>query len=272
MTKKIGFIGCGNMAYALIAGMLKTGHIKPEQIIASNPSLQRLELISDQLKINVTQNNHEVVAFADIIILTIKPNKYDAVIQDIKDLISDQQVIVTVAAGISTQDVESIFGHPVRIIRTMPNTPAAVNAGMTGLCANAYASDEDLQAVTAIFNAVGTTQIVDEAQMNVVTAVAGSSPAMVYILIEAMADAAVLKGMNRDHAYRMSAQAVLGAAKMVLDSGIHPGQLKDQVTSAGGTTIEAIYTLEKRGFRGTVMEAIDQCVNKAIYLAQQYKK
>ncbi|MCK8059785.1 MULTISPECIES: pyrroline-5-carboxylate reductase [unclassified Fusibacter] len=269
MEKKIGFIGSGNLAYALISGMISSGEFSPSAIKASNPGNKRLEKIRGDFRIRVTHDNRKVVEFADIVILTVKPKYYKTVIDEIKDLVSENQVIVTVAAGVSTDYVENCFGKKVKVIRTMPNTPALVREAMTALCTNKHATAEDMNVAQALFNCVGDTEVVNEELMDVVTAISGSSPAIVYMFIEALADGAVLKGMNRDQAYKLVSQAVLGSAKMVRDLGVHPGQLKDNVTSAGGTSIEALFSLEKSGFRGTIMEAIEKCTNKSVYLSEQ---
>lgn len=269
MKRKIGFIGCGNLAYAMISGMLGSGVYTPNDIKASNPGNKRLERMRSEFRIHVSHDNRKVVEFSDIILLTVKPKICYDVIQEIKDSVTDRHLIITVAAGVSTDYVEQAFGKPVRIIRAMPNIPASVLEAMTGLSANNHSTEEDMNYVQELFNTVGDTEIVEEALMDVVTAISGSSPAIVYMFIEALSDGAVLKGMNRDQAYKMISQSVMGAAKMVRDQGLHPGQLKDNVTSAGGTSIEAIYSLEKSGFRGIIMEAIDRCTNKSAYLSQQ---
>lgn len=271
MNRKVGFIGCGNLAYALISGMISSGDFNPINIKASNPGNKRMERMRSEFRINVTHDNRKVVEFSDIIFLTIKPKMYYDVIQEIKDLVTDHHLIITVAAGVSTDYVEAAFGKPVRIVRTMPNIPASVHEAMTGLTANRHATEEDMNRVQELFNTVGHTEILEENMMDVVTAISGSSPAIVYMFIEALADGAVLKGLNRDQAYKMISQSVLGAAKMVRDLGTHPGQLKDNVSSAGGTSIEAIYSLEKSGFRGIIMEAVDKCTNKSEYLSKQLK-
>lgn len=269
MKKKIGFIGCGNLAYAMISGMIGSGEYTPNDIKASNPGNKRLERMRSEFRIHVSHDNRKVVEFSDIILLTVKPKICYDVIQEIKDSVTERHLIITVAAGVSTEYVEKAFGKPVRIIRAMPNIPASVLAAMTGLSANKHSTEEDMNCVQELFHTVGDTEIVEESLMDVVTAISGSSPAIVYMFIEALSDGAVLKGMNRDQAYKMISQSVLGAAKMVRDQGLHPGQLKDNVTSAGGTSIEAIYSLEKSGFRGIIMEAIDRCTNKSAYLSQQ---
>jgi len=269
ITKKIGFIGCGHLAHALIQGMVQSGSFDPTKIKASNPGAKQLERIRSEFRVHVTHDNQKLVAFSDIVLLTVKPNKYAEVIAEIRDYITDRHLIITVAAGVSTDFVEKTFGKPVRVIRTMPNIPAAVGAAMTAISPNQHATEDDLNQAHSLFNCVGHTEIVKEHLMDVVTAISGSSPAIVFMFIEALSDGAVLKGMNRDQSYRLISQAVLGAAKMVRDMETHPGELKDSVTSAGGTSIEALFSLEKSGFRGIIMEAIEKCTDKSTVLSRQ---
>jgi pyrroline-5-carboxylate reductase len=272
MTSKIGFIGSGNMASAIIKGIINSGQYHPATIFVSNPSQTKLDQLQQQYPINITNDNLQVVAKSDIILLCVKPNKYQEVLQEIKDHVTVGQVIVSIAAGISLDYLNQSFDQPISIIKTMPNTPVTIGQGMTGICPNQNATNDHLQQVVALFNTIGKTQIIDENLMDIFTAIAGSSPAMVFMMIEAMADAAVLKGMNRTQAYQIISQAIQGAAQMVSITQIHPGQLKDQVTSPKGTTIEAIYTLEQHNFRGTIMQAMEQCANKAGTMTQQYTK
>lgn len=268
MEKNIGFIGCGNMARAMITGLLESGLTAPDYVMASNSSSDKLDAIKKDYGIKTTTNNKEVARFADILVLSVKPNKYKTVITEIKDTVKKDAVIVTIAAGIKIETVENFFGKEVKVVRTMPNTPAIVGEAMTALCRNAPVTDEEMGMVCDIFKSFGEIETIDEELMDVVTAVSASSPALVYMFIEALTDGAVLKGLSRDKAYRMVSQAVLGAAKMVHVSGKHPGQLKDSVCSAGGTAIEAVYTLEKKGFRGHVIEAIQCCTDKAAKLGK----
>ncbi len=265
--KKIAFIGGGNLASALLTGMLKSGVFDKTDILVAEPNEKQRIYLSETIGVKTTSDNCAAVAFADAILLTVKPNIYQAVIAEIKDCIADK-LIITVAAGTSTDYVSSLFEKPVRIVRSMPNTPAAVGAGMTSLSPNAMATAEDIKFAKALFGCVGQVEIIKESLMDVASAIAGSSPALVYMFIEALADGAVLKGMPRQQAYRMAAQAVLGSAQMVRDSGVHPGQLKDNVASPGGTTIEAIRQLEEGAFRGSLIEAIARCVDKSIEISQ----
>jgi pyrroline-5-carboxylate reductase len=263
MSKNIGFIGCGNMAKAMIGGIVTSKLYSKENVIVSNPSNPSLEYIKDKFGVITTNDNLKVAKFSDILILSIKPNKYKTVINTIKDLIKENTIIISIAAGISIKTIEEYFDKEVKIIRTMPNTPAMVGEGMSSLCSNKNVNEDEVTLVEDIFRAFGKVEVVDESLMDVVTGVSGSSPAFVYMFIEALADGAVLEGLPRDKAYKMAAQAVLGSAKMVLETGKHPGQLKDEVCSPAGTTIESVYFLEKNDFRGSIIEAVKVCVEKA---------
>ncbi len=263
MNKKIGFIGCGNMARAMIAGLLDSNIAVPDSILASNSTSGKLEAARKDFGIGITSDNKAVARFADILILSVKPNKYTGVIREIRNDVKKDAVIVTIAAGIKIRTIEAYFGKELKIVRAMPNIPAVVGEAMTALCCNGQVTEEELKSIYDIFSSFGLAETLDEELLDVVTAVSASSPALVYMFIEALTDGAVLEGLSRDKAYRMVSQAVLGAAKMVLVTGKHPGQLKDSVCSAGGTAIEAVYSLEKKGFRGHVIEAIQRCTEKA---------
>ncbi|MDD2504376.1 MAG: pyrroline-5-carboxylate reductase [Clostridia bacterium] len=263
MNKRIGFIGCGNMARAIITGLLNSNIALPASIIASNSTVGKLEAAKKDYDIETTLNNKVAVKFADILVLSVKPNKYKEVIEEIRNDVKKDVIIVTIAAGIKIRTVETFFGKELKIVRAMPNIPAVVGEAMTALCCNGQVEEEELEDINDIFNSFGLVEKIDEELLDVVTAVSASSPALVYMFIEALTDGAVLKGLPREKAYRMISQAVLGAAKMVLVTGKHPGQLKDSVCSAGGTAIEAVYSLEKKGFRGNVIEAVQRCTEKS---------
>lgn len=263
MSKKIGFIGCGNMAKAIIKGIIGSGIFEAENIMASDISIDKLEEIKEELGIKITDDNIYVARNSDYIILSIKPNMYSKIVDQIKNDIKVDSIIITIAAGITLEKTENNFGKEIKLIRVMPNTPALVGEGMSALCPNSNIKTDELNEVKNIFNSFGKSEIVEEKYMNAVTALTGSSPAIVYTFIEALADGAVLNGISRDIAYKMASQAVLGSAKMVIQTGKHPGELKDAVCSPGGTTIEAMYSLEKNSFRGTIIESINKCVEKA---------
>lgn len=264
----IGFIGCGNMAQAMIGGILKAGLVNPENIIASDPYAKFLADMKSRYGINTAAENNTVAGFSDIIVLAVKPFKYGDVIAEVKDLVKPGAIIVTIAAGISIDFVEKAFGKAIKVVRTMPNTPALVGEGMAAVCCNKEVSQAELETVVKIFESFGKAEVIEERLMDAIPAISGSSPAYVYMFIEALADGGVLQGIPRDKAYKLAAQAVLGAAKMVLETGEHPGSLKDKVCSPGGTTIEAVYTLEKNNFRGTVISAMESCTEKAIKLSK----
>ncbi len=262
MNKKLGFIGCGNMAQAIIGGIVNSNMVSGEAIMGSNSGEKNLKITKEKFNILTTHNNKEVAAFSDILVLAVKPHIYSIVIEEIRDYVKENAIIVTIAAGITISFMEKAFGREIKVIRTMPNTPALVGEGMTAVCSNDKVSKEELEQVLSLLRSFGKTEVIEERLMDAIPAVSGSSPAYVYMLIEALADGAVRDGIPRAKAYNFAAQAVLGAAKMVLETGIHPGTLKDNVCSPGGTTIEAVYTLEKNNFRGTVMEAMKACTDK----------
>lgn len=269
MNKNIGFIGCGNMAQAIIGGIVKSGLINSKNIMASNRSYEKLKSTEEKYGILTAKSNDEVARFSDLLFLSVKPNVYKKVIEEIKDEIKKDVVIVTIAAGVDIKSVEGWFEKKLPIIRTMPNTSAQVGESMTAVCVNDVVKEEDLSFTLDIFKSLGKAEIVDEKLMDAVVGVSGSSGAYVYMFIEALADGAVLSGMTRKMAYEFAAQSVLGAAKMVLETGQHPGILKDNVCSPAGTTIDAVYSLEKNNFRGTVIEAVKKCTEKSIEMSKR---
>ncbi len=260
---KLGFIGAGNMAKAIMGGVLKNEIFKPEEVIASDLYVPGLEAAKESLGINITTDNKEVAKNSEVLVLAVKPQFYADVIKEISEYITENQIVVTIAPGKTLEYLADTFGHPVKIVRTMPNTPALVGEGITGVCHNELVTKEELEYVCRILNGFGKAEVVPERLMDVVVSVSGSSPAYVFLFIEAMADAAVADGMPRPQAYKFAAQAVLGSAKMVLETGKHPGELKDMVCSPGGTTIEAVRVLEEKGFRSAVFEAMKACAEKS---------
>lgn len=256
---KLGFIGTGNMASAIMGGIIKNQIIPTEEIIGADLFAPGRERAKAQFGIHVTDSNKEVVEKADVIVLSVKPQFYADVIQEIKDLIRADQIVITIAPGKTLAWLAEQFGKDVKLVRTMPNTPAMVGAGMTAACPNEHMTEEETAYVRTLLESFSRVEIVPERLMDTVVSVSGSSPAYVFMLIEAMADAAVSGGMPRPQAYQFAAQAVLGSAKMVLETGKHPGELKDMVCSPAGTTIEAVRVLEERGFRSAVFEAMKVC-------------
>jgi pyrroline-5-carboxylate reductase len=259
---KLGFIGCGNMASAIIGGIVKSGLYSGEDIIASDMQEDKLRETGKRLGINTTTDNKKS-AEAKIVLLCVKPAYLYNVIDEIKNTVTDDTLVISIAAGQSSEKITNAFGRKIKLVRVMPNTPALVGEGMAALSPSEEVTESDIKNAKAIFESCGKAEIVSESLMDAVTAVSGSSPAYVFMFIEAMADAAVRAGMPRAQAYTFAAQAVKGSAEMVLETGMHPAVLKDQVCSPAGTTIESVAVLEERGFRSAVIEAMQACVDKS---------
>lgn len=261
---KIGFIGLGNMASAIVGGILKKELVTAQDIIGSDKSKVSCEKAAGQFGIRACTDNQEVAAQADVLFFAVKPIFLTEVMEEIKEVLREETLIISIVAGKSIAFMEEGLGGKNRkIIRCMPNTPALVNEGCTGVCANANVTEEELKQGLSLLGSFGIAQEVPERLMDAVVGVSGSAPAYVFMFIEAMADAAVAAGMPRNQAYTFAAQTVLGSAKMVLETGKHPGELKDMVCSPGGTTIEAVKVLERKGMRAAVMDAMDACIEKS---------
>lgn len=259
----LGVIGCGNMAQAMLKGILAKGIYTAEDVIVSRRNEDVLKKIHRELGVQVTTDNEEVAEKADVLILAVKPYQFSEVITKVAPKVKQDTLVISIAAGQSIKNIEKFFGKDIRIVRTMPNTPALVLEGATGMCFNSYVSEEDKKKAVALFESFGVAVVVPESMMDTVIGVSGSAPAYVFMFIEAMADAAVADGMPRAQAYELAAQTVYGSAKMILETGRHPGELKDMVCSPGGTTIEAVRVLEEKGFRSAVIEGQMACVRKA---------
>ena len=259
----IGFIGLGNMARAVIGGMLDKGIVKPEDICGSAKTEATRKKMEDSCKIRTASSNREVAEQAEILVLAVKPQFFEEVIEEIKGISWEGKTIISLAPGKTIAWLQEKFGQRLPVVRCMPNTPALVGEGCTGVCASPEVGSKARDTVLEILGSFGKAVEVSEKMMDVVGAVSGSSPAFVFLFIEALADGAVAEGMPRAQAYEFAAQAVLGSAKLVLETGSHPGELKDMVCSPGGTTIQGIKMLEKNNFRGTVMDAVITCVEKS---------
>ncbi len=258
---KIGFIGGGNMAGALANGVIKSGVCKKSEVCICDINEESLKKYDKEIK---TSTDNKKALESDYIILAVKPFVLSKVLEDLSACDTSGKVFISIAAGISADEIKSILGESAKVVRVMPNTPAQVSEGMTVIAQpDDCVTESELSGVVQIFNAVGKTEIMQESMINVVTGVSGSGPAYVFMFIEAMADAGVSGGIPRDKAYKLAAQTVLGSAKMVIETGKHPGELKDMVCSPKGTTIEAVAELEKRGFRAAIIEAIKKSVDKA---------
>lgn len=260
---KIGFIGLGNMASAMISGILETGICQPRDIIGSAKTAATAENAAKKYGIATGTDNRATAQQADVIVLAVKPVFLAEVIAQIKDIVEENKMVISIVAGRSIAWIEQEFGKKLRIVRCMPNTPAMVGEGCTCICLKEDTDKADEELALKLMNSFGKASILPERLMNAFIGVAGSAPAYVFLFIEAMADAAVQAGMPRKQAYEYAAQSVLGSAKMVLETGMHPGMLKDMVCSPAGTTIEAVKVLEEKGFRAAVIDAVGACVKKA---------
>ena len=264
MINVIGMIGTGNMGSAILRGIVDADYIKANHIVAYDTSNRRMREVEEDIPGIITAHDClEVAEKADLIILAVKPLYMEDVIQEILPAL-DGKAVLSIAAGWSVDMLKTaLSGSTATYLRVMPNTPALVGEGMTAICDDSTFSREDFDYAKGIFDSVGKTRILPERLFDGVVAVSGSSPAYVYIMIEAMADAAVKEGIPRVYAYEMAAQSVLGSALMVLSSGSHPAALKDAVCSPGGTTIDAVEELERKGFRAAIMDAMRVCAEKS---------
>lgn len=260
---KIGFIGLGNMAKAIIGGMLKQNIVEREDIIGSAKTRETMERAEEEFGIRTLPDNRQVAAEAEVVILAVKPVFFPEIIEQIKGVTDESKLVISIAAGKTIEWIQGEFGKDIKLIRCMPNTPALVGEGCTAVCSSEWVDKEEEEFCMKLMGSFGKAILIPERLMDAAGAVGGSSPAYVFMFIEAMADAAVQAGMPRKQAYEFAAQSVLGSAKMVLETGIHPGELKDMVCSPGGTTIEGVKVLEEKGMRAAVMGALSACVEKS---------
>ncbi len=254
---RIGFVGGGKLAEAMISGLLKAGICKPDEITVSDIDASRRRVLKQKFSVTISPDNSKAVLASDVVVLAVKPNVVLPVLRGLDKEVAGK-LVITVAAGIPISRVESGLPEGTRVVRAMPNINCAVRESCTALCAGTHAGEEDLKMAEAIFGSVGMTLRVEETKMDAVTALSGSGPAYAFVFIEALSDAGVLHGLPRGDATRMAAQTLLGAGKMVLESGLHPAELKDRVCSPGGTTIAGIKALEEGGFRAAIMKAVSE--------------
>lgn len=265
---KIGFIGCGNMGRAMMGGIINADLVQPEDVYVADLFVPSLDKAKEKYGVNTTTKNVEVASKVDVLILSVKPNILKAVAKEIKSVLKKEAIVISIIPGTTLKQLEVFFSKDTKIIRTMPNTPALVGEGMSALCHNKMVNKSELDTAKQIFESFGKAEVLPESLLNAFVSLSGSSPAYIYILIEAMADAAVYDGIPRDKAYSIAAQAVLGSAKMVLETGKHPGELKDMVCSPGGTTIEAVSILEQQNFRYSIMKAMKSCTQKCVEMSE----
>ena len=257
LDRTIGFLGAGNMAEALIKGILAVGLVEPGRVWGSDPRQARCDELKARYQLHATVDNLELIRQCDLVVLSVKPQILPAVLAEIAPVLRPGALLISVAAGVPVSAIERLVPAGTRVVRTMPNTPALVAAGATAIAAGGHATPDDLEVAKRLFDAVGMTVILDEEQLDAVTGLSGSGPAYVFLIIEALSDAGVKMGLSRYNALALSAQTVLGAAKLLIETGEHPGRLKDMVTSPGGTAIAGIATLEAGGLRTTLINAVE---------------
>jgi pyrroline-5-carboxylate reductase len=260
---RIGFIGAGKMASALAAGMLKAGVIESNRVSATDVSADALQAFSELTSAQIRESPVEVLQNSDVVIIAVKPQHLPRLLTDMQLGISDDLLVISIAAGVSLSTLETGLKSTGRLIRVMPNTPCLVGAGASGYSLGTKATAEDASLLEKLLSTVGVVKQVDESLLDAVTGLSGSGPAYVYQFIEALSDGGVRMGLPRQTATELAAQTVLGAAKMVLETSEHPGVLKDAVTSPGGTTIAGLHALENGKFRGTVMNAVQQATERS---------
>jgi pyrroline-5-carboxylate reductase len=259
----IGFLGAGKMASALASGFVRAGLASPFLIIASDPVALARSSFSESTGGKTTASNLEVVNQAKILLLAVKPDQVGALLAEVSSGLSHEHLVISIAAGITLTKLESMLPAGIRVVRVMPNTPALVGASASGFALGKSATAADAETATRLFSSVGSAFQVKESLLDAVTGLSGSGPAYIYMAIEALSDGGVACGLPRDVATKLAAQTVLGSAKMVLETGIHPGALKDMVTSPGGTTIEGVHELEKGGLRAALINAVRAATEKA---------
>lgn len=269
MKDRIGFCGGGNMAEALVRGLLHSKVKAPDQIEVSDVKAERLAHLAKAHGVRTTQDNHELVRSCEVVVLSVKPQVVDKVLSAIGADITPRHLVISVAAGVPIAALEARLPPNTRVIRTMPNTPATALAGATAISAGTHATEEDVATARALFEATGRVVVLDESLLDAVTGLSGSGPAYVMLIIEALADGGVKVGLHRDTALLLAAQTVYGSAKLLLETGEHPGRLKDMVTSPGGTAIAGLHTLESGALRKTLIDAVEVATKRAAELGAQ---
>ena len=266
-NKKLGFIGGGNMAEALVKGLLGSSLVASKDIFISDLIPDRLEYLSKEYKVKTTDDNRELVEKSDILVLAVKPQTVKNVLESFAGFIDSNKSIISVAAGISISLIEDTLEakgkNKISVIRTMPNTPALVQEGATAICGSEHSSKLDMKIAHHIFKAIGQTVDIEEIHMDAVTGLSGSGPAYIFMIIEALSDAGVKVGLSREVSNTLTIQTILGSAKLARDSGKHPGELKDMVTSPGGTTISGLHMLEEGGIRNALMNAVEMATQRS---------
>ena len=270
LGKTIAFLGAGNMAEAFVKGLLRAGVAAPQEILCTDRRAERGPELTKAYGVRFGQDNVAAAREAAVVVLSVKPQAMNRLLDEIGPALDQSKLVISIAAGVPIAAIERKVGHGVRIVRCMPNTPALVGAGATALSPGEHATEADLRQARALFEAVGKAVVVDEPLLDAVTGLSGSGPAYIFLIIEALSDAGVKMGLARAQALELAAQTVLGSAKLLLETGEHPGRLKDQVTSPGGTAIAGLHTLEAGGLRTTLMNAVEAATRRSHELGKKF--
>jgi pyrroline-5-carboxylate reductase len=272
LGKQLAFLGGGNMAEALIRGLLRAKTSEPSQISVTGKRAERLEELQRQYGVTTLKDNVRAAASAEVVVLAVKPQAMNVLLDEVAPAIGANHLVISVAAGVPIAAMERKLGPTSRIVRAMPNTPALVGQGACAIAAGKHATASDVEVAKSIFDAVGLTVVTEEVLLDAVTGLSGSGPAYLFLVIEALADAGVKVGLPRRTAQALAAQTVAGSARLLIETGIHPGQLKDQVTSPGGTAIAGLHTLEAGGLRTTLINAVEAATQRAKELGQEFMR
>ncbi|CUH94273.1 Pyrroline-5-carboxylate reductase [Propionispora sp. 2/2-37] len=267
-NKKVGFLGGGAMAEALLRGILKSGLVTPSQITVNDISLSRLDYLREKYQVNISMEGKSVAASADLLFFTVKPQVIHTVLGTVAASVRQDTLVISIAAGITLATLQQALPKSP-VVRVMPNTPAAVGEAMSAIALGTYANEEMGKIASAIFSSVGQVVLLPESLLDAVTGLSGSGPGYVFVMIDALADAGVRAGLSRADAILLSAQTLLGAAKMVIETGEHPAKLRDMVTSPGGTTIAGIHVLEQQGIRAAISDAVMAATNRSRELGKK---
>jgi pyrroline-5-carboxylate reductase len=271
-SRRIGMLGAGNMAGALIRGLLASKSVTAAQIVASDVRADHLKQLEAEYGIKTYVDNRQLATWSNLVVLAVKPQVVDRVLDQMADAFAPDTLLVSIAAGVPIRSLEARLPAHVRVVRAMPNTAAIALAGATGIAPGSRATQDDIDVTQALFAATGRSVVLDESLIDAVTGLSGSGPAYVMVMIEALADGGVKVGLHRDTALLLAAQTVYGSAKLLLETGEHPGRLKDMVTSPGGTAIAGLHTLESGGVRRTLIDAVESATKRAIELGEAMAK
>ncbi len=271
-SQRIGMLGAGNMAGALIRGLLASKSVSADQIVASDVRADHLKELETKYGIKTFSDNRQLAAASNLVVLAVKPQVIDRVLDQMADAFGPDTLLVSIAAGVPIGSLEARLPPHVRVVRAMPNTAAIALAGATGIAPGSRATQQDIDVTQALFAAVGRSVVLDESLIDAVTGLSGSGPAYIMVIIEALADGGVKVGLHRDTALLLAAQTVYGSAKLLLETGEHPGRLKDMVTSPGGTAIAGLHTLESGGIRRTLIDAVEAAAKRAAELGEAMAK